>query len=145
MRKVIDHKVYDTETATLVGDWDNDEEYMDLHYVAESLYRKRTGEYFVLGAGGAATNYCRYEGANRYVGGERIMPVSYDEAEEWAERHLDPGIVQAEFGASEDAEDTHLTIVMDGRTRSLLDREAARTGKPRGRIICELIAENLDK
>ena len=51
MRKIIANKSYDTNTASLVGAWDN-REYGNLDYVSESLYRKRTGEYFIHGAGG---------------------------------------------------------------------------------------------
>ena len=48
MKKIINGKVYDTDTAKLIGSWDNGI-YGDLDSVSEDLYRKRTGEFFIFG------------------------------------------------------------------------------------------------
>ena len=57
MKKIIDNKVYDTNTATLIGSKDNGISPASFAYCRESLYRKRTGEYFKHGEGGANSKY----------------------------------------------------------------------------------------
>ena len=42
MKKIIDGKKYDTETAECVGGWDNGYYANDLYYCWEGLYRKKT-------------------------------------------------------------------------------------------------------
>ena len=97
VRKIIDGRAYDTDTATEVGSRDNGLEWADLAHECETLYRKRTGEYFVHGEGGPRTRYARRcEGG--WSGGEAITPVSYDEARGWAEGCLDAGAYEREFG-----------------------------------------------
>ena len=53
MKKIINGKMYNTETAKCLSEWCNGH-YGDLTYVEETLYRKRTGEYFLYGLSGAA-------------------------------------------------------------------------------------------
>lgn len=88
MKKIIKGKLYDTETARELGS-DSYSNQSDFHYWSEILYQKRTGEFFLYGEGGAATKYAEAVGQNSWGGGERIMPLSYSEAQEWAEKHLD--------------------------------------------------------
>ena len=84
MKKIINGKLYDTETAKKLGDWDNGLCTSDFNYVCETLYKKRTGEFFLLGEGGAATNYSERIGSNDWCYGYAIMPMSFDEAQKWA-------------------------------------------------------------
>ena len=66
MRKIINNKVYDTSTAAMIGLSDNGHEYHDLAYSGETLYRKRTGEYFLHGEGGPMTSYAVRTGSNNW-------------------------------------------------------------------------------
>ena len=66
MRKIINNKVYDTATATRIGLSDNGHEYNELSYSGETLYRKRTGEYFLHGEGGPMTSYAVRTGSNNW-------------------------------------------------------------------------------
>ena len=50
----IDGKRYNINTAEFIASWDNDLPYMDFGYLKETLYRKRTGEFFLYGEGGAS-------------------------------------------------------------------------------------------
>lgn len=77
MKKIINRKKYDTETAKAVGSWDNGNP--GINYVEETLYRKKTGEYFLHGEGGPNTRYC-WMGGNNSSYGERIMPMTEGEA-----------------------------------------------------------------
>lgn len=51
MKKIIDGKKYDTETAELLAEYNNGPE-VDNYYELLCLYRKKTGEYFVYGQTG---------------------------------------------------------------------------------------------
>lgn len=89
MNKIIGGKKYDTETAKYLANWANGYAHNDPHYVAESLYRKRTGEFFLYGEGGAMTKYAETIADNLPDEGEQIIPLTDDEAKDWAESHLD--------------------------------------------------------
>ena len=79
MKAVIKGRTYDTETAELIGYFENDIT-NNLFYVREELYKKRNGEYFLYVEGGAGTKYAKYLGNNNWAPGEMILPLSYDEA-----------------------------------------------------------------
>lgn len=129
MRKIINNKVYDTATATWIGLADNGHEYNELSYSGETLYRKRTGEYFLHGEGGPMTSYAVRTGSNNWRGSERITPISYAAARQWAEEHLDAEAYEAEFGAvAEDDSQTNLTLSLRADTVDALRRAAAEDG-----------------
>ena len=88
MKKIVNGRKYDTDTAELVAEWDNGD-YGDFGFICEELYRKRTGEYFLYSCGGAQTRYAESYGANSWGGGQKIEPLSEPEARKWAEEHCD--------------------------------------------------------
>lgn len=98
MKKIINGKLYNTETAKELGGWANYGSWRDFQHIEETLYRKKTGEYFLFGEGGPVTKYAEAEGQNSWTGGRRIMPMTYDEAREWAEKHLEADEYEAIFG-----------------------------------------------
>ena len=57
MKKIINGKLYDTDTAKEMGTGCASCSPRDFHYYSETLYRKRTGEYFLYGEGGPASRY----------------------------------------------------------------------------------------
>lgn len=88
MKKVINGKRYNTESAQFCGS----HEYGypgDLNHISEELYQKRTGEFFLHGEGGANSKYREEISMNSWSGGETIIPLTDDEAKEWAEKYLD--------------------------------------------------------
>lgn len=100
MKKIINGKKYDTATAKAVGEWDNG--YCGSHqYCNETLYLKRTGEYFLYGEGGPASKYCTYYGSMRSAG-EDIIPLTESEAREWVEKHLTADNYEEIFGEVEE-------------------------------------------
>ena len=99
MKKIISGKVYDTDTAKKLGDWSNGGGWRDFSHVEEHLYRKKTGEFFLHGEGGPATQYAEATGTNSWIGGDRLMPMTFSEAREWAEDKLDADEYEAIFGA----------------------------------------------
>jgi hypothetical protein len=98
MKKIINGKKYDTDSANCVGDWANGYGHGDFQYAEERLYRKRTGEFFLHGEGGAMSNYAESYGNERY-GGKKIIPLSENEAKKWAENHLDGDEYEKIFGS----------------------------------------------
>lgn len=102
MKKIINGKKYDTKTAALVGYWENGDDGGDLYYVHEELRRKRTGEYFLYGWGGACSKYGVSCGQNSWCGGEKITPLTEKEARAWAEEHLTADEYETEFGTVEE-------------------------------------------
>ena len=101
MKKIIGGKRYDTETADFMGS-DSYSNTRDFHYWYEGLYRKRNGEFFLYGEGGAASKYAETVGQNEWCGGEKIIPLSVEKAKEWAEKHLSCDTYEKIFGAVED-------------------------------------------
>lgn len=89
MNKVIQGKRYDTETATKKAFVCSNVSSRDFSYWEETLYQKRTGEYFLFGQGGPMSRYAVSEGNNTWSGGAKIIPLSEGQARKWAEQHLD--------------------------------------------------------
>ena len=98
MKKIINGKMYNTDTAECIGA-DAFSTPRDFKYWREKLYRKHSGELFLYGIGGALTKYGRRVGENGYCGGEDITPLTEDAAKTWAEEHLDADRYEAIFGA----------------------------------------------
>lgn len=146
MKKIIEGKRYDTEKAELVGVWDNGIYDSDFNKVEETLYRKRTGEFFLHGEGGARTRYAEACGQNAWRGGERIMPLGYDEAQRWAEEHLDADVVDEYFAIpdeDEEGETVPLALSVPSWVKALVAAEAARSGRTQAEVVTEIVREAL--
>lgn len=129
MKKIINGKVYDTETAKRVAVYYASCGRSDFHYYEEELYRKKTGEFFLYGEGNAASPYSRRCGQNEWCGGEKIVPLTFKEAQEWAEKHLDGDEYCAIFGEpDESGESVTLGIQVSAAAAAKLKREAAKNG-----------------
>lgn len=102
MNKIIRGKKYDTETATKLAEWNNEFRRSDFNWFRETLYRKRTGEFFLYGEGGPMSKYAERAGSNGWGYGERIEPMTIEEAQEWAERYLTADEYENIFGAVEE-------------------------------------------
>jgi len=84
MKKIINHKKYDTETAETLFKWGNCLPRNDFGWMEETLYRKKTGEFFLHGAGGPMSLHASRCGKS-LVSGEHIVPLTEEEARNWAE------------------------------------------------------------
>lgn len=139
MKKVINNKVYDTNTAQMLGDWGNGHYTNDFAYCAETLYRKKTGEYFLHGEGHALSKYASHSG-NSSGWGEKIIPMSYTEAQSWAEEHLDGDDYIRIFGEPEEDDSTsQLALRISTTAYNKLKRAAQVEGKSLRQKIEELI------
>lgn len=101
MKKVIEGKLYNTDTAVLLGKYANDYGKTEFNYVRESLYRTKSRSYFIHGEGGSLTKYALSCGNNTWRGGEKIIPMTRESAREWAEEKLSVSEYEAAFGVSE--------------------------------------------
>ena len=129
MKQIISGKKYDTETATEIGFYSNAGDWRDFHHLVETLYRKRTGEYFLHGEGGPATKYSKSIGQNSWSGGEKIIPLNFEAARKWAEENLDVEVYEAEFGeVSEDESSTSLSISLPANVAESIRAEARQKG-----------------
>lgn len=108
MKKIINGKLYNTDTAERVGAWDNGHYTNDFSYCSENLFKKRTGEFFLHGEGGPMSRYAQSSG-NSTGWGQTIKPLTYQEAMEWAEKKLSGDDYIAIFG--EPVEDDSLTAL----------------------------------
>ena len=104
MKKIINGKLYNTETAKMVGNGSNYPSHYpgDFGYFDEYLYKKKTGEFFLCGKGGPMTKYAHSVGQNCWSGGEDIIPLTTDEAKEWVEKYFDAYEYIAIFGEVEE-------------------------------------------
>lgn len=136
MKKIINRKLYDTDTAQEIGRDGNGYNTSDFNCVLETLYRKRTGEYFLHGEGGARSRYASREG-NMWGWGSQIIPLTYDEAQEWAEEHLTADEYAEAFGMPDEGDDskTVLTITLPTQKAAALRQSAEKAGMSIGAYI----------
>lgn len=140
MKKIINGKRYDTDTAQKVGVYRNGFSTTDFKYILEDLYQKKTGEFFLHGQGGAMTKYAKACGQNSWTGGERILPMSYEEARTWSEEHLEVDEYESIFGEVEEDESRKtVTLSLSATVIEKLKREASKSGKTQSQIIEELV------
>lgn len=139
MKKIINGKKYNTETAQKMGGYDNGYAVNDFNHTTETLYRKKTGEFFLHGEGGGLSRYANAFG-DSMGWGEQIIPLTEKEAEEWAEARLEVDEYEAIFGVvREDGSDKIVNATVTARSHEVLRRIQSKTGKTMGKIMDELI------
>lgn len=84
MKKRIETKVYNTETAKEIIKYEPFGVYgkNDFQYYEETLYLKRTGEFFLYGEGNGLSEY-RASYIDGWGPGCKIIPLTFDEAKKW--------------------------------------------------------------
>lgn len=87
MKKVIDGKVYNTDTADLIASYNNGMSRRDFGWCEEDLYKTKKGAWFVHGEGGAASRWAEQVRKNEFRGGEGIEMLSEIDARTWCETH----------------------------------------------------------
>lgn len=56
-KKIINGKMYNTDTTQVIGTWDNGYTRGDFYFEEQTLHKKKTGEYFVYAHGGAYSSF----------------------------------------------------------------------------------------
>jgi len=86
MKKIIDGKTYNTETAEFIRNYSNGLGNRDFRNLDEDLYITKKGAFFLSGSGGAMTKYSEPCG-NMTGGGEGVIALTNQEALDWLEDH----------------------------------------------------------
>lgn len=86
MRKIINGKMYNTETAEKLTSWEHSYR-SQVDWYEEMLYKKKTGEYFLYGNGNAGSKYARETSQNCYSPDETIIPITESTARRLVERN----------------------------------------------------------
>jgi hypothetical protein len=86
MKKIINKKIYNTETATLIAEYWNGLGFNDFRNLSEDLYKTKNGQWFLRGSGGAMSKYSESNG-NMTCGSSVIILLSESEACRWLEEH----------------------------------------------------------
>ena len=132
MRQIIKNKVYDTNTAKKIGSYRNPKDSNDSVYYEETLYRKKTGEFFLHTYDRKITSYSDWA---------RIIPLTYDEAQEWAEIALTEEQYKSIFLGVVD-EGTEMEALTVQLPTVIVTKLKRRTDKS-GQLIKEAVAEAL--
>lgn len=102
MKKILNGKLYDTETAVYIGSHSNGLSYADFSFFCETLYRKKNKEFFLYCEGGARSPYASHCGDAAITGGSQFVPLREDDARKWIEQWLDTEIYIDLFGEPEE-------------------------------------------
>lgn len=142
MKKYINGKVYDTNTAQLLASYEHSYK-SQFNWYKEQLHRKRTGEFFLYGEGHADSPYCTYSADGGRDPGEYIIPMTYEEARQWAEKKLDTNEYDQIFGTPEEDDRTRVQIRLQESTLALLKDVATKEGTTMSAIVEKMIIEQL--
>ena len=140
MKKIINGKRYDTSKAKEVATAYSVAPANDFNYWEETLYQKRTGEFFLHGHGGPMSKYATRTADNMWGWGEKIFPLTVDSAVKWAETYMDTDDYEELFGAP--SEDDSKKVVAYSLPVSLIDkvkRISAERGVPFSDVVAEAI------
>ncbi len=103
MRAIIEGKRYDTDTATLVAEYQYGYDLSSIDYFSEQLYITRRGNWFIAGGGHGRSPYGVRNG-NTFGYGVRIRPLTPEEARRWLEQHDKVEALEEHFASTiEDA------------------------------------------
>lgn len=97
MKRIIDGKTYNTDTASRICDTSNDYYQSDFNVENSDLYVTKRGSYFIAGSGGARSRFaqCVPDG---YCGGDGIIPISREDALAECEMHGSTDDIEKFFG-----------------------------------------------
>jgi len=97
MRKIINGVRYDTDKAIEIGSahYSNPSDFR--HWEASLYVTPRSKRFFIAGAGGPMSRFSQSVGQNSWSGGSDLIPMSPEEALEWAEQYLDPSEFEEHF------------------------------------------------
>jgi hypothetical protein len=143
MKKVIEGKLYNTETAKSLGERHNTYDTGDFTYCMEELFQTKSGAYFLFGTGGPMSKYARACGNNNWSGSSVIQPMSPTAAREWAEEHLTADEYSEAFGEPEEAGSNKepLNISISPELKRRLTKIKEDTGKSISQQIEEKFSE----
>lgn len=146
MKKVINGRKYDTDTAREIAYWNNGRSDRDFSLIEKTLYRKKTGEFFLYIYGGPETEYGSEEPSGQsWTGGSRIEPISYDTGIKFAEENMSADKFEKEFGeVSEGGEEQMVHSRISLALYNKLKAKMAKEHKKQNEIISAALEKYLD-
>jgi hypothetical protein len=103
MRKVIDGRIYNTETAQFVCDISpGGYSQSDFEWEDTALYQTRRGAFFIAGRGNARSRWAVRVGQNGWGSGSGVELQTEEEAKRLVERHAKPDVFVEVFGEPEE-------------------------------------------
>lgn len=120
MNKIINNKRYNTDVAKQIGYVDSGVPATDFTFWRETLYRSKTGRYFLHCEGHGNSKYGEWHG-NSGGWGEKISPVTEETARIWAEENLTAEEVEITFGVSCD-EKEKISVDLHPAVKQKLDQ-----------------------
>lgn len=138
MKKVIKGRVYCTDTAKELGWWSNTSNRRDFAWACETLYKTKSGQYFLHCEGGPMSRY-GWQFGNEGGYGEKIEVLSIDQAKTWAEEKLSGDEYEEIFGVIEEDEGERVTVSVDANVKQRLDELQSKTGKSLSDVIAMLL------
>ena len=96
MKRTINGKVYNTDTATEIDTYCNSLGQRDFRNLDESLFVTKKGAFFLSGSGGAMTKYSEPCG-DMTGGGDGIIVLSKREALAWLEENTNGDAIETYF------------------------------------------------
>jgi hypothetical protein len=96
LKQIINKKQYDTEKAEILTSYQNGLSPSDFYYESEELYITANNNFFLAGEGGACTKYAYCYGGYTSKG-ERIIPLTKEEAYKWLEQKGEAEIIETYF------------------------------------------------
>ena len=145
MEQTVNQKTYNTETAKPLGNWQRGYS-SEKGYISETLYMTDAGDYFLHGEGGPRSRYAQRVGMNTWGYGERIIPMSDEEAHAWAENHLTESTLHHVFvQTAYDGCLTPMMIHLKCTTAERLQKLAAEQGRDVSALAEELIFKALEQ
>jgi hypothetical protein len=98
MKKIINGVRYDSDKATLVGEYATNLGRNDFRDWEAALYvSPKSRRFFLVGEGGPMTRFAKPVGSNGMTGSEDLIPMDRDEALAWAEQFLDTEAIEQHF------------------------------------------------
>lgn len=142
MEKIINGKRYNTSTAKEIGARQENIT-NNLDYLYQTLYRKKSGEFFLLGEGGPRTIYGKPSESGGWCSGWQIIPLTYEAAQEWAEEYLTASEYEACFGTVAEGDDskTPMTCTISAAALATLRRMSSQSGQTMSEIVDQLILD----
>lgn len=141
MKRIINGKRYDTDTAQFIKTYSSDLSINDFRYYDESLYLKKTGEFFLYATGNGASRYAGQYGDLRGPG-EKIVPLTLDEAKAWVEKIEDPDLYEELFDVEEES-NIAFSLLLPENLYKMLDDKAAEDGITKKDIVVKALEEYL--
>jgi len=142
MKKIINGKRYDTNSAKELA-YASYSNPRDFSYWAETLYRKNTGEFFLYGEGGPMSRYAAAIDQNNWSGGEKIMPLSYESAQKWAEKNLDADKYEEIFGEVTEDNKKTISLSLPESVVEMLKKNSSAANVSMSEYVAELVRKSV--